>query len=217
MLQQHELTVWVILLGLGIAFGLGAMHALSPGHGKTIVAAYLVGSRGTLKHALFLGATVTATHTLSVFLLGIGVLLFEHYIIPDRIIPWLGGISGVSIVCIGVTLLYQRTKALLPSETEHAHSHHEHVHHVHSRKHEHPVGAPRILTRIHITNRFLCEPQPLMCIYIWRTILRFTGTRTTTIPKPAIRTIIRTARTCTVTMAAGRIAMFRKVRSRWGV
>src|SRR5437763_1230290 len=76
MLRQQDLGTGIILIGLLTAFGLGAMHALSPGHGKTIVAAYLAGSRGTLKHALLLGSTVTFTHTVSVFLLGLGVLFF---------------------------------------------------------------------------------------------------------------------------------------------
>ena len=166
MLQQHDLGIWLILAGIGVAFGLGAMHALSPGHGKTIVAAYLVGSRGALKHAVFLGATVTATHTLSVFLLGIGVLLFEEYIIPDRIIPWLGGISGLSIVGVGVALLYQRAKALLPTEAVHAHSHDAHVHpghsgdHVHVHDHLHAVtSAPSHLDSEH-SHDTVAAPAP---------------------------------------------------------
>src|SRR5271170_4761350 len=113
MLRDKKFGLGSILLGLLVAFGLGAMHALSPGHGKTIVAAYLVGSRGTLKHALFLGSMVTFTHTISVFLLGLGVLFFQKYVVPDQIIPMLGGVSGLSIVLIGSWLLYQRAKALM--------------------------------------------------------------------------------------------------------
>lgn len=122
LLKERHLTFGMILFGLAAAFGLGAMHALSPGHGKTIVAAYLVGSRGTLKHALFLGSMVTFTHTLSVFLLGIGVLFFQQYVVPERIIPVLGAISGLSIVVIGAYLLYQRTMQL----SGHGHEHHHH-------------------------------------------------------------------------------------------
>src|SRR5271167_4842725 len=113
-----------MLLGALAAFGLGALHALSPGHGKTIVAAYLVGSRGTLKHALFLGFMVTFTHTISVFLLGLGVLFFQKYVIPEQIIPVLGAVSGLSIVSIGGWLLYQRTKVLMGSPAPaHTHDH----------------------------------------------------------------------------------------------
>jgi hypothetical protein len=92
LIQNREITWGMILAGMLVAFGLGSMHAFSPGHGKTIVAAYLVGSRGTWKHAAFLGLTVTFTHTLSVFLLGLGVLFFQQYIIPEKIIPVLGAI-----------------------------------------------------------------------------------------------------------------------------
>jgi len=121
LLKHQRLTLAMILLGLAAAFGLGAMHALSPGHGKTIVAAYLVGSRGTLKHALFLGGMVTFTHTLSVFLLGLGVLFFQQYIVPEQIIPLLGAISGLSILLIGAYLLYRRTMNLSGHGHHHAH------------------------------------------------------------------------------------------------
>lgn len=139
LLRTRDVGLGLILIGIAVAFGLGAMHALSPGHGKTIVAAYLVGSRGTLKHAMFLGSTVTLTHTASVFLLGLGVLCFEQYIVPDRIIPWLGALSGLSIVSIGIMLMYQRSKALLAGEV-HVHPHsHDHGHeHTHEHHHDHP-------------------------------------------------------------------------------
>lgn len=136
LLRTRDIGLGFMLIGVAVAFGLGAMHALSPGHGKTIVAAYLVGSRGTMKHALFLGSTVTLTHTTSVFLLGISVLCFERYFIPDRIIPWLGALSGLSIVCVGIFLLYQRAKALLGGEGGHEHFHTHGHHHDHTHSHE---------------------------------------------------------------------------------
>jgi len=144
MLRDRKFGLGSILLGLLVAFGLGAIHALSPGHGKTIVAAYLVGSRGTLKHALFLGSMVTFTHTISVFLLGLGVLFFQKYVVPDQIIPVLGAVSGLSIVCIGSWLLYKRANALRgPAAVERARAHHldhahDHAHdHVHPHSHDH--------------------------------------------------------------------------------
>src|ERR1700689_3614023 len=108
LLHQQQITPWMIAAGLGIAFVLGAAHALTPGHGKTIVAAYLVGSRGTMKHAAFLGAMVTFTHTISVFLLGLGTLWLSRYVVPEKIIPVLGAISGLSIVVIGASLFFKR-------------------------------------------------------------------------------------------------------------
>jgi ABC-type nickel/cobalt efflux system permease component RcnA len=121
MMREKRFGWSAILIGFFVAFGLGALHALSPGHGKTIVAAYLVGSRGTLRHALFLGSMVTFTHTISVFLLGLGVLFFQRYVVPDQIIPVLGSVSGLSIVCIGLWLLYQRSMALIAAMPARSH------------------------------------------------------------------------------------------------
>jgi ABC-type nickel/cobalt efflux system permease component RcnA len=124
MLQKRNLGWRLMLICVAAAFGLGAMHAMSPGHGKTIVAAYLVGSRGTIKHAGLLGLVVTFTHTFTVFLLGLGVLFFQQYVVPEKIIPTLGGLSGLSIVAVGISLLYRRTRSLLAGgRHRHEHSH----------------------------------------------------------------------------------------------
>ena len=98
-----------MLFAMLAAFAFGAVHALSPGHGKTLVAAYLVGSRGTPRHAVFLGLTVTLTHTVSVFALGLVTLYLSRFVLPETITPILGTISGVTIVWVGATLLYRRT------------------------------------------------------------------------------------------------------------
>ncbi|MGD0130915.1 MAG: high frequency lysogenization protein HflD [Bryobacteraceae bacterium] len=135
LLHQKQITPWMIVAAIGIAFVLGAAHALTPGHGKTIVAAYLVGSRGTLKHAAFLGAMVTFTHTVSVFLLGLATLFLFQYVVPQKVTQVLGAISGLSIVVIGGWMLYKRLRG-----TGHAHAHtHDHHHHDHSHHdpHEH--------------------------------------------------------------------------------
>src|SRR5690606_3611387 len=78
--------------------------ALTPGHGKTIVGAYLVGSRGTPRHALFLGLTTTVTHTAGVFAFGLLVLFASRTILPERLYPWLGVFSGLLVVGIGFSL-----------------------------------------------------------------------------------------------------------------
>jgi nickel/cobalt exporter len=96
------LSFWFLLSAGLIAAGLGALHALEPGHGKTIVAAYLVGSRGTAAHAGLLGLVVTASHMAGVYALGIATLYASRYIVPDQLYPWLGAISGLSVACIGV-------------------------------------------------------------------------------------------------------------------
>ena len=157
LLHQEQLTPWMIAAAIGIAFVLGAAHALTPGHGKTIVAAYLVGSRGTLKHAAFLGAMVTFTHTVSVFLLGLATLFLFQYVVPQKVTQVLGAISGLSIVAIGGWMLYKRLRGaghshshdhgheqshVHPHAHEHSHDHaHEHHHHDHAHEHhyhDHP-------------------------------------------------------------------------------
>jgi ABC-type nickel/cobalt efflux system permease component RcnA len=90
---------------------LGAVHALSPGHGKTIVGAYLIGSRGTPRHAVFLGLTVTITHTLGVFALGFATLYASRFIVPERLFPVLSLLSAVLILGMGIILLAQRGRA----------------------------------------------------------------------------------------------------------
>jgi ABC-type nickel/cobalt efflux system permease component RcnA len=109
LLHQGEIGWSVMLLGMLAAFAFGAVHALSPGHGKTLVAAYLVGSRGTPRHAIFLGLMVTFTHTISVFALGLVTLYLSRFVLPETITPILGAISGMTIVWVGAMLLYRRT------------------------------------------------------------------------------------------------------------
>ena len=145
-LRQGNIGWGLGLLCVAVAFGLGALHAFEPGHGKTMVAAYLVGSRGTVKQALFLGGMVTFTHTISVFILGFATLFLSHYIMPDKISKFLGVLSGLSIIWIGALLLYRRARKLGHTGNGHDHRHHgahehhhDHAHaHDHSHQHEHP-------------------------------------------------------------------------------
>lgn len=116
------LTPGVALLGLLLAFALGGAHALSPGHGKTVVGAYLVGSRGTPKHAAFLGLTVTVTHTAGVFLLGLVTLFASKYILPERLFPILGLVSGVVVTAVGLNLIGSRWRAAF-GMPDHHHDH----------------------------------------------------------------------------------------------
>ena len=104
----RELTWQAGLLGVLIAVLLGGLHALSPGHGKTVVGAYLVGSRGTPKHAAFLGLTVTVTHTAGVFALGLVTLVGSQYIVPEKLFPVLSLVSGLTVVAIGLQQVASR-------------------------------------------------------------------------------------------------------------
>jgi nickel/cobalt transporter (NicO) family protein len=138
-LVSIELGPWAIFVALLAAFGWGAAHALSPGHGKTIVAAYLVGARGTFAHALFLGATTTITHTLGVFVLGLATLVASQYILPERVYPWLSTLSGLLVITIGLSIGWNRLRALVRGERldhhHHDHAHHDHTHHEHDHSH----------------------------------------------------------------------------------
>jgi ABC-type nickel/cobalt efflux system permease component RcnA len=128
------------------AFLWGAGHALTPGHGKTIAAAYLIGSRSSAWHAVYLGLVFTLTHTLGVFALG-GIALFaSRYVLPVQLYPWLGAASGVMVAGIGAVMLWRRVRSLLARRGEdpaHAHSHghshdHDHGHaHFHGDEHQH--------------------------------------------------------------------------------
>lgn len=124
LVRQKEFSISFYVFALVIALALGALHALTPGHGKTVVAAYLVGSRGTTLHAVALGTIVTLTHTGSVFLLGIITLAASQYILPTTIIPMLEILSGLLIVGLGFYLLWQRflywRKSLQPAPEKQA-------------------------------------------------------------------------------------------------
>jgi len=124
---RDHLGVWVILASLGAALFWGMAHALSPGHGKTIVTAYLVGQRGTPRHAALLGLIVTVTHTIGVFTLGVVTLLLSRFIVPDQLYPWLNLVSGLLVVAIGASVL----RARWLHRRAHAHGHDHHHHHGH--------------------------------------------------------------------------------------
>ena len=125
LISVPTLTPLVALFGLLFAMVLGGLHAMSPGHGKTIVGAYLVGSRGTAKHAAFLGLTVTITHTLGVFALGLITLFASQYILPETIFPVLSFVSGAIVLGIGLSLFVRRLRGNFGGE---AHQHGEHKH-----------------------------------------------------------------------------------------
>lgn len=133
-IASKQLTPGVMLAGLFLAFLFGSFHALSPGHGKAMVAAYLVGSRGTPKHAILLGIIVTITHTLGVFALGLITLFASRYIVPEKLYPVLSVVSGLSVFGVGVWLLANRARGLV---VHHGHTHHDDHDHVHSHDHDH--------------------------------------------------------------------------------
>lgn len=142
MLKTQDLTPPLILLSILTAMVLGAGHAITPGHGKTIMAAYLVGTRGTARHALGLGMTVTISHTLGVLGLAV-VILAIGSVAPDQFNRTLAVLSGVLVIGIGLYMLVGRLRQRARTDAAgHAHSHAEadsdHGNlHAHEAKHEH--------------------------------------------------------------------------------
>ena len=127
---RRRLSALVILGSLALAVFWGAAHALSPGHGKTIVSAYLIGSRGTPWQAALLGLITTATHTAGVFALGGVTLLLSQWIVPDRLYPWLDLSAGLMVVGVGAAVLFARAR----HARAHHHGHEHHHHHAHERR-----------------------------------------------------------------------------------
>ena len=161
---NQPLTPSIVATGLVTAFFFGAGHALSPGHGKTLVAAYLVGSQGTAKHALWLGFITTVAHTIGVFCLGLVALFAAQYWLPEQIYPILSLLSGVIICGIGFWLLDER----LASTADHHHGHHHHGHHHHGHHHhEHAKAGEttlRSLTTLGIAGGLIPCPSALVLL-----------------------------------------------------
>ncbi len=150
LIVRENLSVGFVLLSLLVAMFWGAAHAFSPGHGKSVVAAYLVGSRGTPRHAVFLGLTVTFTHTIGVFALGLVTLSLSSFIVPDHLYPWLNLVSALLIVGVGVGVLRWRLREWRKGTSAHAHHHHGHSHghghhHHHGHAPDHALSARRLL------------------------------------------------------------------------
>lgn len=137
LIATPEISASILVFAALLAAALGAFHALEPGHGKTVVAAYLVGSRGTARHALILGLIVTASHTAGVYVLGGVTLYASRYIVPERLYPWLGAVSGLIIAALGFALFLRRYAG---RDEHHGHGHpgHDHAHdHAHGHHHAH--------------------------------------------------------------------------------
>jgi nickel/cobalt exporter len=125
LVSQGDLGLGVVLVSLAVAMFWGAAHALTPGHGKAIVAGYLVGSRGKPRHAVLLGLIVTVTHTVGVFALGLVTLLLSQFVVPERLYPWLTLVSGLLVVAVGASVFWRR----LRHRRAHAPGRHHHHHH----------------------------------------------------------------------------------------
>ena len=138
-----------MLVALLLAFGFGALHALGPGHGKTLMAAYLVGAGGRARHAIAVGGSVAVMHTASVLALGFVVLTVTEVFAPERVYPWLGLVSGLIAFALGASLLVARLGSWSGT---HGGPDHHHANADGTAGHGHPHQAPpEVLTRRSLT------------------------------------------------------------------
>ena len=154
LITADELTGGFVLVSLLVSLFWGAAHAFSPGHGKAIVAGYLIGSRGTPRHAVALGLIVTVTHTIGVFALGLVTLALSEFVVPEQLYPWLNLVSALLVLGVGAAILRWRVRAW-----RHAHDHaHGHAHH------DHPDTSLRSLLGIGVSAGIVPCPTALVVL-----------------------------------------------------
>ena len=156
LITRGELSAWAIVLSLLLSIAFGAVHALSPGHGKTLMAAYLVGAGGRARQAIVVGGAVAVMHTASVLGLGVLILSLERTFSPDRIYPWLGLASGLVAIALGAVLLVQRLGVWGNARRADAPEHHhgnggDHGHAQAPGGHAHVAASSPVLSRKGLT------------------------------------------------------------------
>jgi len=160
MLRYGTLTLWEMLLWILLAAGYGAAHALAPGHGKSMVAAYLIGTKGRIRDAVILGAVTTLTHTGSVFLFGLAILFatkagttYSQGTLSNMVVVGAQMLAGLLLLGMGLVLFFRRLHRLEAAGAHgqdheqnvghnHAHEHmleHHHAH-GHGHSHDHAIG-----------------------------------------------------------------------------
>ena len=159
-LVHHDLSAGFVFLSLALALFWGGAHALGPGHGKAIVAGYLVGSRGSARHALLLGAIVTVTHTAGVFALGLVTLALSAFVLPEQLYPWLNLVSALLVVVVGLGVLRARVTDWLHARAHARARTHHHGHH----RHDHDHHGPRGLVGVGISGGLLPCPTALVVL-----------------------------------------------------
>jgi nickel/cobalt exporter len=163
-----RLTPLILVGSLVLAFGFGAVHALGPGHGKTITAAYLVGSGARRGQATAIGVAVSLMHTASVLALGLVFLVLARSFPPERVYPWLELVTGLVALGLGAYLVTVRVRARRRGDDPwHGHTHaasqdHEHPH-GHDDGHTRPV-TPRSLAALAVAGGILPSPTAFVVL-----------------------------------------------------
>jgi ABC-type nickel/cobalt efflux system permease component RcnA len=155
LVARPSLSGAVVVLSLLLAFGLGALHALAPGHGKTLMAAYLVSAEGRIRQTIGVGAAVSAMHTASVLGIGLIVLFVQRAFAPEQAYPWLGLTAGVVAMALGVGLLRVRLRA--------PHTHGQGDGHAHPHESRAPLSR-KGLAAIAVSGGILPSPSALLVL-----------------------------------------------------
>ena len=165
LIAERDLGLGFVVLSLVIALFWGAAHAFSPGHGKAIVAGYLVGTRGRIRDALMLGVIVTVTHTAGVFALGGVTLLLSAFIVPEQLYPWLNLVSALLVVGVGLTVLRWRVRVWRRADSlGYGHGHDHGHHHGHGHGHDHGTSGRAGLLGIGISAGIIPCPTALVVL-----------------------------------------------------
>jgi nickel/cobalt exporter len=129
------------LFYLASSFWAGAVHAATPGHGKTISAAYIVGARGHPVDAVILGVFVTLSHTSGILLVGLLASLGSAWLVPQRVEAYLSLFMGILVVLLSVWILWTQRALIWPAfratGQSHLDDHHQHGLHAHAHPHAH--------------------------------------------------------------------------------
>lgn len=149
LVARPGLSLPIVAFALLVAFGVGALHALAPGHGKTVTAAYLVGSRSGVRAAIGAGVAVSVMHSLSVVAIGIVVLFAQRAFPAERVYPWLGLIAGLTAIALGGGLLVSRVRSRALS---------------HDQRHAHPPLSRRGLAAVAVSGGLLPSPSALVVL-----------------------------------------------------
>jgi ABC-type nickel/cobalt efflux system permease component RcnA len=145
MLAQNDTSIGFFVTLFGLAIFLGALHALEPGHGKTLMAVSLVGARATIPQAAIIASAITVAHTAGVIALGAVILCAAKWIVPEQIYPWITLVSGIVVAVLGARTMKRYIQARRPRTHAHAHAHpaarehgHPHVHGIGAHDHHEP-------------------------------------------------------------------------------
>ncbi len=139
LIRHGSTNIWLFI---PTALLLGALHGLEPGHSKTMMAAFIIAVRGTVKQAVLLGVAATFSHTLIVWALALLGLHYGSRFTAESSEPYLQMASGALIITIALWMLWRTRRECIAEKHHHKkHQHHDHDHHAHDHDHDHHHDA----------------------------------------------------------------------------